>query len=71
VGGAALGGATEGTPGAAVETPVVVDRIEGDEGEYTLLEYREGETFDLPSSLAPTGTREGDRLMIRVSKAGG
>lgn len=52
---------------ALLSTLVVVDRVEEDRA---VLEWPDGTTGDVPLSLLPVGTREGDQLQsrfIRVS----
>ena len=43
---------------------LIIDRFEGD---FAVVEYKEGRTFNLPRSLLPTGAKEGDVLQLTLT----
>lgn len=43
---------------------LIIDRFEGD---FAVVEYKEGCTFNLPRSLLPTGAKEGDILTLTMT----
>ncbi|NOY26831.1 MAG: DUF3006 domain-containing protein [Oligoflexia bacterium] len=47
----------------AVALHLTIDRIEGD---WAVVEWPDGTFSDLPLALFPTGTREGQSLVLRV-----
>jgi hypothetical protein len=50
----------------AAPVTLVVDRIEG---AYAVVEVPDGRLLDVPYDLLPPGTREGDRVRMRVHGA--
>jgi len=46
------------------DTMLIIDRFEGN---FAVVEYKEGCTFNLPRSLLPPGTKEGDVLQLTVT----
>lgn len=44
---------------------LIIDRFEGD---FAVVEYKEGRTFNLPRSLLPPGAKEGDVLQLKQKK---
>lgn len=57
--------------GLAGATPAVVDRIEGQRAVVELqpLSAPDPAFVDLPLALLPPGTREGDRLTLRIERS--
>jgi hypothetical protein len=43
---------------------LIIDRFEGD---FAVVEYKEGRTFNLPRSLLPPGAKEGDILTLTMT----
>jgi hypothetical protein len=49
-----------------MEFQVIVDRIEGDEIEFAVLEFPNQEFHDFPLNWLPEGVKEGDELTIKI-----
>jgi len=43
---------------------LIIDRFEGS---FAVVEYKEGHTFNLPRSLLPPGSKEGNVLTLTIT----